>query len=80
MISLVVTIIVLLILAGVTLAMLSGENGIINKAKTAKEEYKKSQYQEAIDFAKLQAYTEQGKNKVEAETFLNRVIYRENTI
>lgn len=38
LISLVVTIIMLLILAGVTIATLIGNNGILNKAKKAKEE------------------------------------------
>lgn len=71
--ALVVTIIVLLILAGITLATLTGENGILTKAKTAKEEYKKAQYEEAINFAKLQAHTEQGKYKIDAEAFLKRV-------
>ena len=37
LIALVVTIIVLLILAGVTIAMLSGENGILNRATSTKE-------------------------------------------
>ena len=37
LISLVVTIIVLLILAGVTLTMLTGENGIMTRAKTAEQ-------------------------------------------
>ena len=37
LIALVITIIVLLILAGVSIAMLSGENGILNKASEAKE-------------------------------------------
>ena len=72
-VALIVTIIVLLILAGVTLATLSGDNGILTKAKTAKEEYKKAQYEEAINFAKLQAHTEQGKYKIDAEAFLKRV-------
>ena len=35
LIALVITIIVLLILAGVTIAMLTGENGILNKATGA---------------------------------------------
>ena len=39
LISLVVTIIVLLILAGVTLTMLTGENGIMTRAKTAREQH-----------------------------------------
>lgn len=38
LIALVITIIVLLILAGVTIALLLGENGILNQANSAKEE------------------------------------------
>lgn len=38
LIALIVTIIILLILAGVSIAFLTGENGILNKAKIAKEE------------------------------------------
>ena len=37
LIALVITIIVLLILAGVSISMLTGENGILNRAKEAKE-------------------------------------------
>ena len=40
LISLIITIIVLLILAGVALTMLSGENGILTRAKTAREQHK----------------------------------------
>ena len=38
LIALVVTIVVLLILAGVSIAMLTGDNGIIVQAKRAREE------------------------------------------
>ena len=38
LIALVITIIILLILAGVSIAMLTGENGILSQAKKAKEE------------------------------------------
>ena len=38
LIALVITIIVLLILAGVSIAMLTGENGILTQAQKAKEE------------------------------------------
>ena len=41
LIALIVTIIVLLILAGVSIAMLTGDNGILNQAKKAKEETEK---------------------------------------
>ena len=37
MIALIITIIILLILAGVSIAMLSGKNGILNKASTSAE-------------------------------------------
>ena len=46
LIALVITIIVLLILAGVAIAMLSGENGILKKAAEAKTKTEKSQNEE----------------------------------
>ena len=38
LIALVITIIVLLILAGVSIAMLTGENGVLTKATEAKDQ------------------------------------------
>ena len=61
LIALVITIIVLLILAGVAIAMLSGENGILKKAAEAKtkteqaqkeEETRLSDFEVQIDFSK----------------------------
>ena len=49
LIALVITIIVLLILAGISIAMLTGENGILKKAETAQEETKKAQYREKLE-------------------------------
>lgn len=46
LIALVITIIVLLILAGVSISMLTGENGILKQANTAKEENRKSELKE----------------------------------
>ena len=43
MISLVVTIVVLLILAGVTISMTTGQNGVINRTKQAKQETEKAE-------------------------------------
>ena len=48
LISLVVTIIVLIILAGVSIAMLVGENGILSKASEAKKETQKAEIIEQI--------------------------------
>ena len=51
LIALVVTIIVLLILAGVSIAMLTGDNGIISNSQTAKENTLKAQAKEEISMA-----------------------------
>ena len=50
-----ITIIVLLILAGVSIAMLTGENGILTQAQKAKEETENAARQEEEDLAKLEA-------------------------
>ena len=49
LIALVITIIVLLILAGISIATLTGENGILNEASKAKEEHLIEQYKEEIN-------------------------------
>ena len=49
LIALVITIIVLLIIAGISLAMLTGENGILKKAMNAKEETQIKGYYEKIE-------------------------------
>ena len=52
LIALVVTIVVLLILAAVSINMLIGENGIVTKARTAKDNYEtaKSEEQANLDY------------------------------
>ena len=49
LIVLVITIIVLLILAGVTIAMLKGEGGILNKAKTATSSQEEQEAREKLE-------------------------------
>ena len=51
LIALVVTIIVLLILAGVSINMLTGQNGILNRASEAKEKNENAQTEELVKFA-----------------------------
>ena len=51
LIALVITIIVLLILAGISIAMLTGDNGILNKAITSKEEQIKAEMKEQLILA-----------------------------
>ena len=53
LIALVVTIIVLLILAGISIAMLTGQNGILNKATEAKE---KTEAAQKVEEKTLQGY------------------------
>lgn len=54
LISLVVTIIILLILAGVSINLLLGENGIIKRAGQAKEEYENAQIAEQESLNELE--------------------------
>ena len=51
LIALVITIIVLLILAGVTIATLTGDNGILTKAQSAKEKNAQKTVEEQINLA-----------------------------
>lgn len=63
LIALIVTIIVLLILAGVAIGFIIGENGIIQKAEKAAEETKDAAEKETIEMAdtslKIDAYTKE---------------------
>ena len=58
--ALVITIIVLLILAGISIGMLTGDNGIINNAGNAKEQTEIANEKEVIDQATIEAM---GRNK-----------------
>ena len=51
LIALVITIIVLLILAGVSIAMLTGSNGVLTKATTAKSETAVAEIKEQVTLA-----------------------------
>ncbi len=55
LIALVITIIVLLILAGVSISMLTGENGILKRANEAKEETQRATEDEQRKMATLEA-------------------------
>ena len=61
LIALVITIIVLLILAGVTIATLTGDNGILGKAKTAKTTNDEEKAKEQIKIAVMGCYGDDGK-------------------
>ena len=63
LIALVVTIVVLLILAGVSIAMLGGENGIVTQAQKAKEQTKEEGAKEQIGVEVAGSYGTDGKNR-----------------
>ena len=60
LIALVITIIVLLILAAVSIATLTGENGILTKARTAKKETDEATAIEKVKVAVMGSYNERG--------------------
>ena len=62
LIALVITIIVLLILAGVTLSLTLGENGILQKARTAKIDSEIAREKEQILLAMNSSFGDDGKN------------------
>ena len=55
LIALIITIIILLILAGVSIATLTGENGILTKANKAKEDTEKASEDEQRELAVIEA-------------------------
>ena len=71
LIALVVTIIVLLILAGISIMMLTGQSGILNQAKSAKEDTRGGEVKEAVALAvsenTMAEYTGQGTKKTKSE-------------
>ena len=65
LIALVITIIVLLSLAGVSIAMLTGENGILTQAQNAKDETEKASAMEEVKLEALGAIDTDGKINVD---------------
>ena len=61
LIALVITIIVLLILAGVTIASITGENGILSKATNARDNNTKASAEEKVKTEVLGSYGSDGK-------------------
>ena len=65
LIALVITIIVLLILAGIAIATLTGENGILNKSETSKEETAKQGAKEKVQVEVMGSFDNNGKLNLE---------------
>lgn len=68
-----ITIVVLLILAGISVAMLTGENGIFNNAKTAKIATDSATTQEKIGLAVMAAKIENRNKSVNLETLVDEL-------
>ena len=65
LIALVITIIVLLILAGVSIAMLTGENGILTQANEASNKTKEAEAREKLQLEIMGSYGQDGKIDIE---------------
>ncbi len=65
LIALVITIIVLLILAGVSIAILTGQNGILNQAQKAKEQTEYKSAEEKVKLAIMGAKSDDGQLTVD---------------
>ena len=59
LIALVITIIILLILASVTVATLTGDNGIITKAMEARQKTEEAELDEQLKLARVKCETKQ---------------------
>ena len=78
LIALVITIIVLLILAGVSIAMLTGDNGILTQAQNAKNKTEQSGEEEKVKLAVVAAKTD-GYGTIKEEDLTDELIkYFEN--
>ena len=78
LIALVVTIVVLLILAGVTISLLLDENGIITKSKDARTETRISQIEDEVEMWKQHNFINKESNQAQesADTMLANLISR----
>ena len=76
LIALIITIIVLLILAGVTLNMVMGENGLFGKANNAKNKTEVAQYEEELRMCVLELQTDAATNGTtfNMETIKNKFV------
>ena len=62
LIALVVSIVVLLILAGVSIVTLTGDNGLLSQVQNAKEKTNVAEFKEAVQLAYMTAYSKSAEN------------------
>ncbi len=79
LISLVITIILLIILAGIGINLSIGENGLFNKAKQAKEKYNETKAKEKLEVVLAEALVEKETNtSYNSEYFLDNLLTSED--
>ena len=72
LIALVVTIVVLLILAGITISLVFGSNGVIQKAKDSKEQTEIGEMREKLEMAKVPVYAD-GNGSYKVQDYWDRI-------
>ena len=72
LIALVVTIVVLLILAGITISLVFGSNGVIQKAQDSKEQTEIGEMIEKLEMAKVPVYAD-GNGSYKVQDYWNRI-------
>ena len=72
LITLVVTIVVLLILAGITISLVFGSNGVIQKAQDSKEQTEIGEMREKLEMAKVPVYAD-GNGSYKVQDYWNRI-------
>ena len=72
LIALVVTIVVLLILAGITISLVFGSNGVIQKAQDSKEQTEIGEMREKLEMAKVPVYAD-GNGLYKVQDYWDRI-------
>ncbi|MDO5557949.1 MAG: BspA family leucine-rich repeat surface protein, partial [Clostridia bacterium] len=72
LIALIITIVIMLILAGITINLTLGENGIFQKAKLAKGQYETASVQERLEL-ELAAMQMEGQTGLTVETYVDQL-------
>ena len=72
LIALVVTIVVLLILAGITISLVFGSNGVIQKAQDSKEQTEIGEMIEKLEMAKVPVYAD-GNGSYKVQDYWDRI-------
>ena len=73
LIALVITIIVLLILAGVSIAMLTGQNGILTQANNAKNETEQANAKEKVESAVIATMSQSKRGTLDADKLVAEI-------